>query len=359
MSDSIKIFFLGATGYLGGHVLDDLLDSKLAQENKLEFTLISRTSKKLEQLKEHLKKEHGSSLDKHTFVYHQLSHDQLADIKEIAAASDIVMNPADSDDLPLTSALNEGLKLNKQTSSALKRGRPLHIHVSGTALLCDGAHGEHGKQERFDDMDAKRVWDLPKEALHHEIDLEIRRAGREDDIDVAMILPPLIHGVGRGMKKLTRQGPALIASAYERKVPGMAGPGKNLWSYSHINDTSSAIVAVTEAAVKGEADVNDEGVYFTSDGKHDLRWVEYVRAIAKEIEKQKSGHLESLEPTAFTEQEEGQYLGRPDGANVFGGNSLSVGNRTAKLGWKFEQSIKEDVYQTLAEEVRLVLAEKE
>jgi len=354
MSDSIKIFFLGSTGYLGGQLLQDVLESKLAQQNKLEFTLISRSVSKINEFIETLKKEHGDKIAQHTFTAKAVSHDQTDEISKLASTSDVVLQIADSDNTPLTSALNAGLKQHKNVAKVLKRGKPIHIHVSGTAVIADDANGEHNDQEVFDDLDVKRVWDLPKQAFHHEQDLEIRRAGREDGIDTAIIMPPLLYGLGRGLKQTTRPGAPFFQLLMDRKVPGTVGPGRNEWTVSHVRDVSSALLHVTEAAVRGEADVNEEGIYFTAD-QLTFNLKDYILAIAKEIEKQRPGSFKSLEPAELTEEEKKKWLGSSSGA-PFGGNSLSITKRTPKLGWKAEWEKKETIWQTMPEEVKVVLA---
>ena len=66
------------------------------------------------------------------------SHDDLEQIQNLAAQADIVVNAADSDDLPLTKAILEGLKARSKTVTL----KPILIHTSGSGVVSDQAEGE-------------------------------------------------------------------------------------------------------------------------------------------------------------------------------------------------------------------------
>lgn len=366
MSDApIKILILGASGYLGGTVLHKLLESPLSKSDKLHITITGRKDSSLNSVKDHLASTLKDAVAKHDFEYVKVSHDETSKIETLASEHDVVLNPADSDDLPLTKAINAGLKQRSQVHKSVKRGKPIHTHVSGTALLIDGAGGKHATKKVYDDANAEEIWGFPETALHHKEDLEILRASEQDGIDTLWISPPLIHGIGLGHKKITRQGPTLMEAAVKRRAPGVVGPGLAQWSYVHIEDISKAIVLLTEGAILGKVDVGREGVYFATntEGKSSpaagnlkgvIEWRDYAAKIAQAIDNLKPGLLQSLDPTPFSADEEDEYLGKPDGADNFGGNSLSVGNRTKKFGWTPTVGLP-DVWETLEEEVRHVL----
>lgn len=64
------------------------------------------------------------------------SHTDLEQIRTAASAADIVLNAADSDDLPLTKAIIAGLKTHLQGGK-----QSILIHTSGTGVVSDNARG--------------------------------------------------------------------------------------------------------------------------------------------------------------------------------------------------------------------------
>lgn len=67
------------------------------------------------------------------------THDDLDKIRDVAAQSDIVVNAADADDLPLTIAILTGFKSRFKSNAGLK---PILLHTSGTGVVGDNAEGE-------------------------------------------------------------------------------------------------------------------------------------------------------------------------------------------------------------------------
>ena len=66
------------------------------------------------------------------------SHEDLDRIRDIASQTDIVVNAADADDMPLTKAILEGFKARARTVAH----QPILIHTSGTGVVADEAEGE-------------------------------------------------------------------------------------------------------------------------------------------------------------------------------------------------------------------------
>ena len=82
------------------------------------------------------------------------SHEQLDKIRTIASTVDVVLNAADSDDLPLTKAIIAGLRIRSGSSKATWMSPlPILIHTSGTGVIADKAKGS------FTD-EAKKVWNV-------------------------------------------------------------------------------------------------------------------------------------------------------------------------------------------------------
>lgn len=98
MSTSTKIFILGATGYVGGAILTELLRTSAA----FTITALVRKDQDIETL-EAL----GVKTIKGTFT-------DLDKIEKASHDADIVYNAADADDMKLTQAVLKGLKSKKE-----------------------------------------------------------------------------------------------------------------------------------------------------------------------------------------------------------------------------------------------------
>lgn len=98
MSTSTKIFILGATGYIGGAILTELLRTSAA----FTITALVRKDQDIETLEAlGVKAIKGSFTD--VDKIEQVSHD-----------ADVVYNAADADDMSLTQAVLKGLRSKKK-----------------------------------------------------------------------------------------------------------------------------------------------------------------------------------------------------------------------------------------------------
>ena len=127
-SMSVSVFFLGATGYIGGSLLKAILASPLAEQFKI--TALYRSPKDEARL---------ASLG-----VTPLKGDLVADpetVKAAAYASDLVIDCAHSD--TSVQAILAGLA--QQHAETGKK--PVYIHTSGTGVLSDNSLGmfEGGK----------------------------------------------------------------------------------------------------------------------------------------------------------------------------------------------------------------------
>jgi uncharacterized protein YbjT (DUF2867 family) len=136
------IFLLGATGYIGGTVLAQLL----ADKNKYTITTLSRSP------------ERTKLLEKEGITAIQGSLSDLEILEKEAAANDVTIHCADADDLPAVQAIIKGLRKGGRRRNGEKR---VYIHTSGTGVLADDARGvkayAFGAETVFDDGDVEQV----------------------------------------------------------------------------------------------------------------------------------------------------------------------------------------------------------
>ena len=130
MTTYSSVLFLGATGYIGGTVLQTILASATPPST---ITALVRSDKKAEALNS-ISTPSGTTLKA---VVGDLSKaDQLRDL---AKEHDIVVNCANADSEEGIKALIEGMKQRRDKTGH----RPLLIQTSGTGVLIDDAQGRY------------------------------------------------------------------------------------------------------------------------------------------------------------------------------------------------------------------------
>ncbi|KAG6327950.1 hypothetical protein ID866_11139 [Astraeus odoratus] len=285
-----RIFFTGATGYIGGSVLSRLIEHPTYETT--EISVLIRPSKKdkipaLESLG--LKPVLGT-------------YDDLELLKEEASKADIVIAVADADNLPAAEAILKGLKERHEKTGT----QPLLIHTSGTGVLIDNALGRYPTDAVYDDLDPDQIESLAPTQLHRNVDLAIVQADKEHYIKSFIILPSTIYALAKS--KLVDLGiqnprsiqiPQLIRAGLARGQGGMVGQGENIWPNVHIDDIADLFIVVYESALSGKAAHGREGFYFGENGEH--RLYDVAKAISQTI--YELGKGKSPEPETFTEED--------------------------------------------------------
>jgi nucleoside-diphosphate-sugar epimerase len=326
---STEVFVLGATGYIGGAILTAFLHAfpqfsyKALVRNPSSFPAIEAL---------------GVRVIKG-------SHSDLAIIRDEASTSDIVVNCADADDLPLTEAILEGLKKKKERSGG---GLPILLHTSGTGILTDKPTGE------FTDW-AKRIWDdnnpddilgIKDDQLHRNVELKIFEAARKKLIASYIIAPSAIYGVAHKnpVNKISIQVPLIIRTAVEKKQAVYLGKGSNRWNNVHIDDLADLYILVLQHALQNKSTVIPEEEYYWG-SVNDHAWGDIARLAGQILHKR--GLVNTPEAKSVTKEELTEEF-----LVYVGHNSRSVANRGTKLGWKphrktIEENLEEDLDATV------------
>lgn len=184
---SPSVFLIGP-GFIGGEVLDHLLDEKYNVT-----TLVRRQSAVADFKKLGVETVVGTLDDK-------VITDQVA-------VSDIVFHTATADHLPSVQAVIEGIKQRE------KKGlETIYIHTSGASLLGDNSAGNYKSDAVYDDENPAQIDALPDSAPHRLIDLAIVRARKElaNHSKMAIMIPPIIYGVNSRDKRLSIQLPTIV-----------------------------------------------------------------------------------------------------------------------------------------------------
>jgi len=325
MSSKTKIFITGATGYIGGSVLERLLDHPDARN--FEITALIRSAEKAEQFKKF-----GVNAVVGSFNDVQL-------LEDLTAAADVVFDTVDADQLDAAKIMLRGFKKGFQ-----KTGKPaIFIHTSGTGLFADDAAGLRATETVWDDANPDQLEQLAPSAPHRNVDLEILQADKEGYVKAYLITPSTIYGVASGkfvdaglQNKHSIQIPALIVASLQRGQAGMVGKGANVWPNVHVDDIADLFIVLFNAirADPDEVGHGREGYYFGENGEHVLY------DISKEVGRAMvaCGKSSSDEPTTFTKEEIDKYF---NGSDYLGSNSRAVANRSRSIGWQPKKTTKD------------------
>ncbi|EGN98782.1 hypothetical protein SERLA73DRAFT_181420 [Serpula lacrymans var. lacrymans S7.3] len=337
MSATTNVFITGATGYIGGAVLELLLEHPTSSSSQ--FTALVRSPEKAQKLE---------AIGVHAVVG---SNSDLDKLEQLASESDVIFACADADDEPATKAILAGLKNHyKSTGTA-----PILIHTSGTGVLTDKAAGKYAYDTIYDDTDVEQLETLPDTQLHRNVDLLVIEADKQGYARTHIVLPSTIYALATGklvqlgiQNPKSRQIPYLIRIGLKRGQGAILGEGKNRWPNVHIDDIASLYIVLYEAILAGKAGHGREGLYFGENGEHLL--YDVSKAVAEALYELGKGR--SPEPTMVTEEEL-----KVDPRTIYlGTNSRCRASRARALGWKPKYTTK-DLLASIKPEVEAILKE--
>jgi len=338
MSSKTKIFLTGATGYIGGSVLERLLD--LPDAHTFEITVLIRSPEKAEKFKKF-----GVNSVVGSFNDAKL-------LEDLTAAADVVFDTVDADMLDAAKIMLRGSKRRFQET-----GKPvIFIHTSGTGLFVDKAAGLRSTDTIWDDANSDQLEQLSPSAPHRDVDLEILQADKEGYVKGYLIAPSTIYGMASGkfvdaglQNKHSIQIPALVVASLGRGTAGMVGKGLNVWPNVHVDDVADLYIILFNAIRANPDKVGHgrDGYYFGVNGEHTMYDVgkEVGRALVA------LGKSSSDEPTTFTKEDLDKYFG---GSDYLGTNSRAVPNRSKSIGWAPKKTTK-DFLGTIKEEVEEII----
>jgi len=339
MASKIKIFYTGATGYIGGSVLQRLLDHP--KRDAFEITALVRNADKAKVL---------NNLGVNTVVASLFDFDKVA---ELSANANVVINTADSDNLEAVKAILRGLKLHHDKTG----GVPIFIHTSGTGVLMDNAAGLHDTDVVYVDTNPEQIESLPVTAAHRPVDLEVVAADKQGYVRTYIVLPPTIYGIATGKlydlgiaNRHSIQIPIAIKTSLDRGQGGVVGEGKNIWPHVEIQELVDLYQILFDATL---SDPNlphgREGYYFAENGEYKL----YDLAKGYSQALYDVGKGKSPDPTSFSADEVQKYFGAP----WLGGNSRCKAERARTLGWKPTKTTN-NFFESIRPEVEAIIAQK-
>ncbi|MPZ18266.1 MAG: NAD-dependent epimerase/dehydratase family protein [Luteitalea sp.] len=200
----MKVFVIGATGYIGGAVAQGLVG------DGHQVLGMARSEQKAAQLQARGIQPVLATL-----------YDRRV-IEKTAASADAVVSAADSDNAYTVTAL----------LGALRDSGKWLIHTSGSSIVGDRAEG-HASDAIYDE-ESRPAPRLEKRA-RVAIDEAVLGAA-SDGVRSVVICPTMVYGVGQGLHEHSVQVPMLARLTREYGAGVHIGPGKNRWSNVHIED---------------------------------------------------------------------------------------------------------------------------
>jgi len=333
------IFYTGATGYIGGAVLDRLLQHQ--ERQSFDIHALVRSAEKAKRFE--------SDFGIHAIV---ASLDDHQVVEDAVAKADIFIHTADADNYGAALAILRGLKRRyKENGKA-----PILIHTSGTGVLTDKADGMHTTDVIYFDSNAEQIESLPDSQAHRNVDLEIVAADKEGYARTYIILPSTIYGLAKGplfsaglANPHSVQIPQLIKAGIQRGQAGVVGKGINLWPNVWIDDVADLFIVVFDKARKSPESLGHgrEGFYFGENGEHQLLHIS--EAIGRALVK--TGKASDPSVTPFTDEECKKFFG----GKYLGSNSRARAERSRSIGWNPTRTT-EDLLASIEPETEAIVA---
>ncbi|KIV97312.1 hypothetical protein PV10_01074 [Exophiala mesophila] len=320
-----KIFLTGATGYIGGDVLQALYHD----HPDYDYTLLIRSEAKAQAVQK--------AFQKVRIVLGGLDDSQI--LQDEAAKADIVLHTADASD-------HEGAA--KAIAAGLLKGhskdRPGYwLHTGGTGILTyqDSDNNFEGlgtwsDKEYNDWTKVDELTSLPDHAFHRNIDKLVLDVGvtNPDVVKTVIVCPPTIYGRGRGPgSQRGRQLYEMASLILKRQIIPVVGQGQSRWNNIHVADLTEVFKLLVDRAVDGDANNTDiwgkNGYILTENGEH--LWTDVAKKLASIAENK--GYIKSAHESPLSKDEALEAAGFE--AVSWGLNSRGKAERAAKaLGWK-------------------------
>ncbi|WWC85955.1 uncharacterized protein L201_000825 [Kwoniella dendrophila CBS 6074] len=347
------VFFTGATGYIGGTVLESIINSNTPPKS---ITLLIRDEKKSQGFKS-LESAKNKNIEIKTEIG---SLEDSSLLEKLSSENDVTIHTADADHLEGVKSILKGQKARKDKTGH----RPILIETSGTGVLVDKAKGDYPNDVIYTDLNptpATRdspalisMTEVPKESPHRDVDLEILEADKAGYIKSYIILPSTIWGKGVGevfdkglSNSFSDQIPTLIKAGLDRNRAGMVGEGKNIWPHVKITDLSNLYQLVYNKSTQQNPTIGHglSGYYFGISGEYTLYGA--TSRIGQALVKYNLISTKETQPTSFNKEELDKYY---NGSTYMGTNSRGVADRSKSIGWKPRFTDQEDLYKHIDRE---------
>ncbi|KAF5489037.1 Uncharacterized protein CGCS363_v012707 [Colletotrichum siamense] len=343
-----RLLFTGATGFVGGTVLHQLLNSTYPEIKSLSITVLVRKQEQVDLLKQK-----GIN----AVLFNGL--DDSEQLRKAASEHDYVIHTPSGFHTGSAVALIEGLgDRKKQTSKKV-----YFIQTSGTSNLAQrtitktptNVHEWSDKEDVFSFEEQKEA----EEAYgQRTTDIAVVKTGERTGVTTYIMMPPTIYGRGKGyFNQGSMQIPSIIRGSIKAGVPLHVGDGTCRLGHVHVTDLALLYELVLSKILAGDhIPSGRKGIYFSNTGSHN--WLDIARGVGKAGVK--LGALKSAEPKSVS-LEEAYTTVLPAPPQVvemnYAANSATKPVLATELGWK-PQKTEKDWQESFEEAFQMVLDEK-
>ncbi|KAL9108819.1 MAG: hypothetical protein Q9227_006476 [Pyrenula ochraceoflavens] len=335
-----QILLLGATGYIGGTLLNHLVST----HPDFSITVLVRNS-------EHVKTI-SAAYPKITSVIGDLdSHETL--VRE-AAKADIVIQSSNFDHEASMLSLADGVTERNKRVQQEGGFKPVLILISGSGNLVPGlldvagrafsgskevsntpfVYGEKVDRVYSDVVDAETIRNFGPERIHTAIEQKAQGLSEERGFRCVVLAPCAILGKGTGPVKTETFNAIVGEEMVKRGQVFTVGDGDSIWSASSVRDVAKGITFVVEEALKGDKtrlEFGWKGYYFIETFEVPARERAHVAASRLFAE----GKINHSEVASLTAEEAAAV--NPLLPILLGTSSRARADRLKSLGWKPEE----------------------
>ncbi|KAE9580179.1 hypotheticall protein [Colletotrichum fructicola] len=344
---SQKLLITGATGYIGGTVLTQLLNSTVPGIISLSFSALIRHQSQADILAEK-----GIQ----SIIFNGLDDTEI--IRQAAADHDVIIHIANSFHKASAEAMLQGLHDRKAKTG--KTG--IFIHTSGTSNVADFPITKKYRGTRvFDDKEDifsyEKSLDLQEPYQNRSVDIFVAETGKRLGVDTYSIWPPLVFGIGTGFFRTLSNGqlPMLMRLALANGESRYIGEGAGRWSYVHVEDLAALYETVVASAIAGKISPHDRAIFFAEIGSSSFAEIaDNIGRAGLKLGALKTTKVSSISLESIARD---QFHGDMNWAEiVFGSESLVAANLSREIGWRPKKTAV-DWEATFIDEFRLVFGE--
>ncbi|KAH8799785.1 hypothetical protein F5884DRAFT_117194 [Xylogone sp. PMI_703] len=346
MADT-KILLTGATGYIGGAILDSLLDQEYITLNKSNITVLVRGEKNAQVF---------ASKGVTTMLFNSLDDTDV--LAEAASQHDIVIHAASGFHTLSARALVLGLAQRKKETGK----EVFYIHTSGTSNVADrpltkkyteANYPLSDKEINVFEYEKRRDEEVPY--AQRTSDVVVTELGKEYGVKTYILMSPSIYGIASSPLHEFCHTPKLIRLSLELGQAPVVGDGSAIWDHAHIIDVARVYKLVVAKIFEG-ADIPNgkNGIYFIQQAEHSWRELSQMVADAGVA----AGALKTNELRSLSLKEAADSLA--GGRTLLGeigwaSNSRTRGGLARELGWAPKKT-EEDWKNHAAEDWKNILA---
>lgn len=347
---SFNILVTGATGYIGGSILSDLLKSQHDSIKKSNISGLVRGETKAQMLSDKgVKVELFSDLD------------ASDEIEKLASGYDMVIHTASGYHDGSAKALVLGLGARKKST-----GKDVYyIHTSGTSNLGDqpitGKYSEdHVFSDKEDIYSYEKMRNEKQPYGQRQTDLTVIETGLKTGVKTYIIMSPLIYGIGTGhFHQQSIQVPAMIRAALKTKQAEVIAHGKASWDHVHVEDLAKLYEIIVQKLLAGEdLPSGEKGIYFSANGHH--TWLELSQGLGDALLTLGVSKTEEVKSISLEEGAERWAGGSTLLAELgFASNSRTESELSRSLGWKPHKTDRDFKNHFQAEVEKMMEEDKE